>query len=160
MRWNRLSFGPSSLIKTYVGSKVQYFFISPEKLYFFILLGKNRMSEWKLLYFFFPLLYFFFSGNLNEWVSDMWTFPEKEKNTLKCWRKKILLQNSKNFIVRFFDLFLQISAFWQVSSLQIFPGKKNRTIFFSESGKKIHSLKSSVCEWRTNFSREKKRYLW
>ena len=136
------------------------FFYFPGKVILFYTFGQ-KSDEWvKIVVFFFPLLYFFFSGNLNEWVSDMWTFPEKEKNTLKCWRKKILLQNSKNFIVRFFDLFLQISAFWQVSSLQIFPGKKNRTIFFSESGKKIHSLKSSVCEWRTNFSREKKLYLW
>ena len=124
-------------------------FLFPGKSLTFAIFGQ-KSSEWvKNVYFFFPLLYFFFSAPW-EWVSE-WNvnFSWEKKNTKKCWKKKIHDQNSIMFenclIYLFLTFFCRYYFFFEWVAFKLFLGKKNTTLFFLAEKKIQNSLKSS--EW-------------
>ena len=126
-------------------------------------LGKNRLSEWKLCFFFFRCC-FFFSGPKNrvsEWTLNFsWEKKKTEKVEKMLGKKK---QPKCEKIAKhkgFWPFFCKLSSPQTSEWLQTFPGKKKKTVcifFFPESGKKKKQNSRKSSEWvAVNYSGEKK----
>ena len=129
------------------------FFYFPGIVCFLHILGKNRLSEWKMCFFFSTA--FFFSGlpKLSEWVGCKLFLEKKvgKKKQPKC--EKI----TKNTC--FWPFFVDICAPGEWVAFKLFLGKKKHLVFFLWKKK----TKFSKIEWVSGgklFPGKKIRYLW